>query len=129
MRVALACFVLAACGTAPPNGKRDSSTVSDMYITSDSGVSDLIALDQTGAPDQANGSACSTNSDCAVDEYCAFATQPGCAPPGACKPRPQICSNVCGADVCGCDNMTYCNECIANRAGFNLSANGSCGLP
>lgn len=38
-------------------------------------------------------------------------------------------SGICSADcpgVCGCDDVFYCNECEANRAGISKVTSGEC---
>ena len=36
-----------------------------------------------------------------------------------------ICTQDC-PEVCGCDDKTYCNECIANSKGIKILKNGPC---
>jgi len=49
------------------------------------------------------------------------------APPqnGICTPIPSTCSTILN-EVCGCDGVTYANECEAHAAGQNVASAGGC---
>lgn len=38
-----------------------------------------------------------------------------------------ICFNDCRFPVCGCDNQTYCNECLAGKKGVAVNYHHPCG--
>jgi hypothetical protein len=44
---------------------------------------------------------------------------------GICEPIPEICNRIF-APVCGCDGMTYGNDCERERAGAQLAYEGQC---
>ena len=44
---------------------------------------------------------------------------------GVCVVRPELCPEVYNP-VCGCDHMTYSNECFANAAGQDIISTGVC---
>jgi hypothetical protein len=56
-----------------------------------------------------------------VDFDCGFADGMG-----VCEPRPEVCSFLY-APVCGCDNVTYSNGCVAQSMGTDIQYDGECG--
>lgn len=70
---------------------------------------------------------CFDSFECGFDQVCVF--EPGvCSGPGACAPAPSGCEDDCPG-VCGCDGMTYCNECYALTAGVNIASFAPCERP
>lgn len=70
------------------------------------------------------GCTCADNTECVDGQFCAL--DDSCSNPGACRPRPQACDPSDREEVCGCDGMTYPNECEASQAGVRVSALGMC---
>ncbi len=67
---------------------------------------------------------CRDNNECTDDSYCAKA--PGdCESAGSCMPRPTACYEIYNP-VCGCNGVTYGNDCYANAAGTNIAFKGIC---
>lgn len=79
-----------------------------------------------------HGFLCRTNADCALP-FAQFIVAPMyCAKPdgqcdgtGECALYPQACYHL-WAPVCGCDGLTYANDCIAAAAGVNVDYAGEC---
>ena len=67
---------------------------------------------------------CKTNAQCPKGDYCAKETGK-CDDEGMCARKPTICPFVV-APVCGCNNKTYNNGCMAHRAGVNIKHDGKC---
>jgi hypothetical protein len=74
---------------------------------------------------------CSSNEQCAKDEYCA--TWFGhCGESGKCSARPTDCvehGHAILKPVCGCDDKSYDNACLAALAGVNVKSEGACAPP
>ncbi len=47
---------------------------------------------------------------------------------GVCRPIPQFCPEYYDP-VCGCDGVTYSNECFASAAGVSIDHHGPCAIP
>jgi hypothetical protein len=69
--------------------------------------------------------ACSTNAQCSTDELC-YKPVGQCDGGGRCRQRPDLCPEIF-KPVCGCNGVTYSNECFARAAGVNVRHNGKCG--
>ncbi len=66
---------------------------------------------------------CRVDSECDQNELC---LKENCADiEGECVDRPQACVQIF-APVCGCDQNTYANACLALAAGVNVASDGPC---
>ena len=66
---------------------------------------------------------------CPEGEFCDFAADAACGAAdqtGVCRPVPDTCT-LEDVPVCGCDDRTYSNACLANRAGVSVASAGECG--
>ena len=68
-------------------------------------------------------SACTSQAECGIDEYCRKATCD--APYGGCARRPTICDRE-PSPVCGCDGITYFNDCLRTQNGVAAATPGDC---
>jgi hypothetical protein len=82
----------------------------------------LPAPSKTAPPKE--GLRCVEDATCGANEFCA---RKGCGEVGgACEPRPVICEED-AAPVCGCDGITYWNDCLRRAAGTTAMTDGECG--
>ncbi len=78
---------------------------------------------------------CNTTPGCYSDEECIDGSGEAkqfclyevgvCSGPGTCTEIPAMCGEIY-SPVCGCDMMTYENECLANQAGVSVMYEGAC---
>ncbi|MBA3395826.1 MAG: hypothetical protein H0T89_24490 [Deltaproteobacteria bacterium] len=67
---------------------------------------------------------------CGAGEYCAYALDAFCGAAddlGTCEPMPEFCTEQY-EPVCGCNDQTYGNACMAAAAGVAVSALGECAV-
>jgi hypothetical protein len=96
-----------------------------------------VCLAEMAGVDIASNTACETpvatcggesGGVCGQNQYCDYPAGQMCDwadGTGTCKDRPQGCTDIYDP-VCGCDNMTYGNECAANQAGQGVAYKGEC---
>ncbi len=66
---------------------------------------------------------CFDNTGCSSDYFCSLNN---CmAETGVCRPRPETCVWIY-QPVCGCNDKTYSNECVALQNGVNVYHEGEC---
>lgn len=68
---------------------------------------------------------------CEPGLYCDFPIKANCGEadiPGTCKILPKACDTHYDP-VCGCDNTTHSNACVANSLGVSVSTPGQCEAP
>lgn len=85
-------------------------------------VADVPPTPDSGIPIQ-HSEPCSTSDDCPAGDYC---EKENCsATLGKCKRRPSICDSNADA-VCGCNGVTYWNDCLRKLSGIAAKTDGEC---
>jgi hypothetical protein len=81
-----------------------------------------VALAHRGECEAPPG-ACRDDADC---EDASFCERRACgAAEGACAPVPEICIEI-ARPVCGCDGVTYANDCVRRHASVSKAHDGRC---
>jgi hypothetical protein len=65
---------------------------------------------------------------CPANQYCSFAPEAHCGAAdmsGTCATKPDMCTQQVD-EVCGCDDKTYSNACMAAQAGVSVVMKGAC---
>lgn len=86
---------------------------------------DLVVATSGDAGDTSDsGTACSVDGDCPSDQYCELEK---CGVTGTCQ-LAATCDDLGRLDpVCGCDGITYWNDCLRQNLSVSLKGNGRCG--
>jgi hypothetical protein len=125
--ICLPIYALIACGT-------HEQCPSDMRCCGITGTCvDADCPECCTQPPEGTFYPCRDDSDCIVFDpierggersffYC---DGPGCGPAGGCARKEGGCSGVL-EPVCGCDGMTYVNECTASEEGVRIASTGEC---
>lgn len=83
----------------------------------------------TRAPAHGQGASCTFDGECAAGQFCEFPAGQ-CGPPGpagTCVLVPSACPDVF-QPVCGCDGITYSNDCFRLAGRVSLDHPGPCEL-
>jgi hypothetical protein len=67
---------------------------------------------------------CTTNGSCGSQQFCELPTG-ACGQQGSCAPKPASC-DATSQPVCGCNGVTYTNDCDRQAAGIPKRKDGAC---
>jgi hypothetical protein len=87
---------------------------------------DVVVADLPAHLDGGSVHHCFDDEDCHGNAFCAHASCD--APDGHCQMRPPFCDSARQV-VCGCDGVTYWNDCLRRLAGTTLSTADYCATP
>jgi hypothetical protein len=136
----MALFVAAGCGGnggTGDDGRVDGQDVMDtadqLTDTPPDTVPDTTPdtepdTEPDGADVPADLEGCTDDSECGEGMYCQF-PRGECEPPGTCVERGDGDCPAVYHPLCGCDGVTYGNNCEAQYAGASILHAGECGEP
>lgn len=96
-------------------------------LTSACSPTDVVVADVPPAPDAGappfSRMPCRDDTECPSDSFCEAAACDAAL--GECRRRPVFCPPDV-RPVCGCNGVTYFNDCLRSRAGIRASTDGAC---
>lgn len=119
-----------AAGASGANQLAGAASVAGGGSSAGGGYGGVYNAGTAGASGGGGGGAqakpCASRLDCMPDWRC---EKPSCdAVMGECAPPPLFFCPPDPAPVCGCDGVTYWNDCVRRQAGAQLEATGECGV-
>jgi hypothetical protein len=130
MFVSFSCWLIAGCTPATPAAHEPAATAIPTATasppTAATGSAAPVASGEANAPPKMCGGIAGVQ--CPAKEYCSFAPEAHCGAAdmsGTCAKVPDACIQLVD-EVCGCDDKTYSNGCMAAQAGVSVLAKGPC---
>lgn len=114
---AMAALLSPACGSTV------STTGAGGHVTTTSATTSTSTSTSAGGGKICGG----LGTPCAAGEYCHF-PDGTCKGTSVCVPQSASCDTTFGP-ICGCDGQVHDDQCAANGAGVDVSANGGCKAP
>ncbi|HKQ70545.1 MAG TPA: hypothetical protein VJT73_14455 [Polyangiaceae bacterium] len=107
-----------------PDAEPDAGAAIDASRARDaSQATDAAQATDAMETDAGGGPSCKNNGECPPNAFCA---KPSCGLPfGRCQLRPAICDSN-AQPTCGCDGVTYWNDCLRRRSGVAASVPDEC---
>lgn len=96
---------------------------SEEIVVSRVDVPDATPEDEERPRAARDRSPCRTNADCEIGTFCARRDCGDAS--GVCERRPAVCGAQ-AAPVCGCDGITYFNDCLRRTSGVSAAIPGEC---
>ena len=104
--------------------QRSLATAFALLVVSACTPEDIVFVEDAEPAVDENAPVCRSTAECDASQRCA---KVACgAAEGRCVARPVFCTGE-AKPVCGCDGVTYWNECVAASRGVEATAEGECG--
>ncbi len=115
------CYAAAAGASVAYDGECQAANTCSANVDCAQGETCIDGMCVGSAP------GCTSNSECGPGQYCHLdiADTCGTSGNGECRLTPDACIALYDP-VCGCNDQTYSNGCVANSAGVSVKAQGTC---
>jgi hypothetical protein len=137
LQALLSLSFLVACSPATPPPQEPVTPAPTTTVEPPPAMGGTSATGGAGAPGSAGAAPTEkmcggiAGIQCPANQYCMFAPEAHCGAAdmsGTCAPKPEMCTQQMD-EVCGCDDKTYGNACMAAQAGVSVVMKGACAKP